>query len=290
MVPQLAIGRRIAYRHARTVGEQVVDPEWWGEAIVLAVDRDRSELRPKAPLAYLLARAVRVALLGAYGEPGSADEAPPILTGRGSEPHCAIVSLPFVWGEHADGAILGVAIVLPHGRRVPDLASQRVRVETGLRRLLDEGRFAQIPGAGRVWLHEPDPLAARRVTLRFPRYVRASRSWVSVTPVVHSRWRKGGDAGLLRQLEADCAHVALPAPSGVALLRGPGRRGGAFRLHAGASMPDGWRASLTGQTGHLHLTFAEPVRGPILLGRARHFGGGLFVPAPDEPASTREAA
>ncbi|HMJ01794.1 MAG TPA: type I-U CRISPR-associated protein Csb2 [Conexibacter sp.] len=290
MVPQIAIGRRIGYRHTRGAGEQVVDPGWWGEAIVLAVDRDRSELRPKAPAAYLLARAVRVALLGAYGEPGSAGEAPPILTGRGSEPHCAIVPLPFVWGEHADGAILGVAIVIPHARRVPDLAAQRVRVEAGLRRLIEEGRFAQIPGAGRIWLQQPDPLTARRVTLRFPRYAAESRSWVSVTPVVHSRWRKGGAAGLLRQLEADCAHVGLPAPSEVELLRGPGRPGGAFRLKGGDRMPEAWRASLTGQTEHLRLVFAEPVRGPILLGRARHFGGGLFVPVGDEPASTRAAA
>lgn len=291
MVPQVAIGRRIAYRHTREVDEQDIDPRWWGDAIVLAVDRDRSELRPKAPAAYLLARAVRVALLGAYGEAGGDDEAPPILIGRGSEPHCAIVPLPFVWGEHADGTILGVAIVLPHEARVPDLAAQRVRLEAGLRRLIEgEGRFAQIPGAGRVWLQQPDPLAARRVTLRFPRYAAASHCWVSVTPVVHSRWRKGGAAGLLRQLEADCAHVGLPAPSEVELLRGPGRPGGAFRLKGTDRMPAEWRASLTGQTDHIRLTFPERVRGPILLGRARHFGGGLFVPLGAERASTQAAA
>src|SRR5690606_22199913 len=48
MVPQVAIGRRIPYRHALRATERVVDPQWWGKAIVLAVDR-RSELRPKAP-------------------------------------------------------------------------------------------------------------------------------------------------------------------------------------------------------------------------------------------------
>jgi CRISPR-associated protein Csb2 len=288
MVPQVAIGRRTPYRHTHQPAEQAIDPMWWGDAAVLAIDR-RSELRPKAPAAYLLARAVRVALLGSYDEPGSDDEAPPILTGRGSEPHCAIVPLAHVWGEHADGAVLGLAVVLPHERRVSDLPAQRLRLEHGLRRLV-EGRFVQIPGAGRLWLQQLDPLAARRVTLRFPRYAVESRSWASVTPVVHSRWRKGGADGLLRQLQADCAHVGLPEPSSVRILRGPARRGGAARLLSGERMPESWRASLTGQTDHVRVTFPVPVRGPVLLGRARHFGGGLCVPVSDEASSTGAAA
>lgn len=285
MVPQIAIGRRVPYRHACRQGEDTVDPGWWGDAIVLAIAR-HSELRPKAPAAYLLARAVRVALLGAYGEPGSADEAPPILTGRGSEPHCAIVPLPHIWGDHADGAVLGIAVVLPHERRVPDLPAQRLRLEHGLRRLVEgDGRFVQIPGAGRLWVEQPDPLAVRRVTLRFPRYAVESRTWASVTPVVHSRWRKGGPEGLLRQLEADCAHVGLPAPSSVEILRGPGRHGGAARLLAAERMPASWGASLSGQTDHVRITFPVSVRGPVLLGRARHFGGGLCVPVADATAA-----
>jgi CRISPR-associated protein Csb2 len=291
MVPQIAIGRRIRYRHERAQDEQLVDPGWWGEALVLAVDRRRSELLPKAPAAYLLARAVRVALLGAFGERGDAAEAPPILTGRGSEPHCAIVPLAHIWGEHADGIVRGVAVVLPNERRVPDLAAQRARLEEGLRRLVEgDGRFAQIPGAGRIWLQQPDPLAARRMTLRFPRYSGASHVWASVTPVVHSRWRKGGEAGLLRQLAADCGHVGLPAPVRVDVLRGPARRGGAARLLSDPRMPESWRASLAGQTGHVKLTFPSRVRGPILLGRARHFGGGVCVPVDTEDTWTSAAA
>ena len=29
---------------------------------------------------------------------------------------------------------------------------------------------------------------------------------------------------------------------------------------------------------HVEITFAEPVRGPVVIGRARHFGLGLCVP------------
>lgn len=289
-VPQHAIGRRVAYGHQSDAPAAVVDPCWWGDAIVLALRRDRSELRPKLPAAYLLARAVRVALLGAFGPEGAPDEAPPILTGRGSEPHCAIVPLAHVWGEHADGVVHGVAILLPHERRVPDLAAQRARLEAGLRRVVaGDGRFAQLPGAGRVWLQQPDLQEARRVSLRFGRYAGASRSWATMTPIVHSRWRKGGADGLLRQVTADCAHVGLPAPICARPLDGPVRQAGAFRLLTGDRMPESWRSSLSGQTSHLLLTFAEPVRGPILLGRARHFGGGLCVPVED-PAAYAAAA
>ena len=31
---------------------------------------------------------------------------------------------------------------------------------------------------------------------------------------------------------------------------------------------------------HLRLTFSQPVCGPVLIGRARHFGLGLCIPDP----------
>ncbi len=288
MVPQTWIGRTRTYAFmAGDAPPPIVDPRRWGEAIVLALDEahggEHGGLRIKAPAAYLLARAVRVALLGAFGPQGDPEEAPSILTARGADPHCAIVPLPHIWGEHADGRILGVAFVLPHASRVPDLMAQRTRLERGIRALVEgERRFVQIPRAGRVWLELPSPERARLATLRVARYARPAQSWVSVTPVVHSRWRKGGEDALLRQLAADCLHVGLPEPVDVQLLRGPGRRGGAYRTVSRASVPEAWRASISGQTDHVRLTFAAPVRGPLLLGRSRHFGGGLCVPDVNE--------
>lgn len=283
MVPQIAIGQRVCYaRPGASPAVGAFDPRWWGDMIVLVVDR-RSELQPKAPAAYLLARAVRLALLGTYGDAGSPDEAPSILTARGGDPHCAIVPLPHVWGSRGDGRLLGVAVLLPHEARVPDLAAQRARVERGLRRLLDDPtRFVQIPGAGRVQLALPDARAAGTTTLRETSYRRPARCWVTVTPVVHARWRKGGTDGLLRQVTADCAHVGLPAPARVEVLRGAGRRGGADRMVPLKRVPEQWRGPLQGPADHLQLTFDEPVHGPVLLGRARHFGVGLCVPGPGE--------
>lgn len=280
MVPQIAIGQVEQYGLLSTQGpDDPFDPCWWGDMLVLAVNRERSELRPKAPAAYLLARAVRLALLGTFGEEGTPTEAPPILTARGNEPHCAVVPLPNVWGRRGDGLLLGVAVVLPHERRAAALVEQRARVAAGLRRLVEDvERFVQIPGAGRVRLAMPDARAALTMTLRARSYRAPSRHWVSVTPVIHSRWRKGGAEGLLRQVTADCAHVGLPAPARVEVLRGSGRRGGADRIVPVRQVPEHWRGPLQGPADHLHITFEQPVHGPVLLGRARHFGLGLCVP------------
>jgi CRISPR-associated protein Csb2 len=285
MVPEIAIGTPVPYISPERQRSAVppFDPRWWGDMIVLEIDREHSETMPKAPAAYLLARAVRVALLGAFGEAGTSSEAPAILRGRDADPHCAIVPLPSVWGEHADGLIRGVALLLPHEAREPDVYAQLQRVELGLRRCLgtESGmtpRYVSIPGAGRIRLKLPDARSARLLSLREALYRGPARTWVSITPIVHSRWRKGGVDALLRQVSADCTHVGLPAPAEIEILRGAGRRGGADRVVPTAATPESWRGLLQGPASHLRITFPQPVHGPVLIGRARHFGLGLCVP------------
>ncbi|MHB1537116.1 MAG: type I-G CRISPR-associated protein Csb2 [Solirubrobacteraceae bacterium] len=289
LVPELAIGTQMPYLYTRPRRPGTVDPRWWGAMIVLEIDQGRSELLPRAPAAYLLARAVRVMLLGAFGDAGTAEEAPAILRARGADPHCAIVPLPHVWGEHADGLIRGVAVIPPHVRRAPDVQTQIERLELGLRRCVEaqDGagqRHVQVPGAGRIYLKLPDAASVRLPSLREDLYIRPARRWVSVTPIVHSRWRKGGADALLEQVRADCAHAGLPAPVEIELLRAPGRIGGADRALPPPPGHESWNGPLQGPTSHLRITFAEKVRGPVLLGRARHFGLGLCVP--DDRSST----
>ncbi|HSZ04511.1 MAG TPA: type I-U CRISPR-associated protein Csb2 [Solirubrobacteraceae bacterium] len=289
MVPEIAIGTSVPYvspRRLRSSGASPFDPRWWGEMIVLEIDRERSEVAPRAAAAYLLARAFRVALLGAFGEVGTAEEAPPILRARDADPHCAIVPLPSVWGQNPDGRIRGVALLLPNEARAPDVYAQLPRVELGLRRLVErkedgEARHISIPGAGRIWLKLPDAHSARLMSLREASYRGrggSSSAWVSVTPIVHSRWRKRGVDALLRQVSADCAHVGLSAPTEIQLLRAAGRRGGADKAIPAAQIPAKWRGLLNGPTSHLRMTFSQPVCGPVLIGRARHFGLGLCIP------------
>lgn len=298
-VPPVALGEQVAYIHgidAAALPSEPFDPEWWGDMLIVAVDRDRSQDLPKAPAAFAFARAMRKALLDTYGPEGTPEEAPAILRGRADTPHAAFVPLSFVaesqsrgserpsgarGAPFADGRILGVAVILPHRARVVDVARRRLEVEAGLSRLLGlathEAVAVRVPGVGPVWLGLPD---SRRVadTLREARYRRPSTRWSTVTPIVHSRYlpRKGEQA-LFEQVAAECSDVGLPAPARVAVQRGPRFRGAPGPIDGGA-LPASWTGPLRGPQAHLDLWFDEPVRGPVLLGRARHFGLGLCLP------------
>jgi CRISPR-associated protein Csb2 len=277
MVPAIPIGRTVLYRPPGAGRVDVVDPHWWGEMIVLAVDPKRSDLIPKVAATYLFARAVRTALLGAFDEPGSTGEAPLSLRARGADPHCAIMPLATVTGPHPDDHVRGVAFVLPSSERAPRIHEERKQIVAGLTHLVGPvsdraQRFVQIPGAGRVWLSEPDSRQAALWTLRTSLYTGPASTWRTVTPVIHSHWRKDNRGGLLGQVEADCLHVGLPTPEAVVPIRGG--RG----MMPPSRVPAQWRSLLSGPRAHLEITFPEPVQGPVLLGRARHFGMGLCIP------------
>lgn len=90
----------------------------------------------------------------------------------------------------------------------------------------------------------------------------ASRVWESVTPYAVSRHIKQGSAAeaLSADLCAECCRRGLPKP----VIRSGEVRG----------IPG------TGLSGLARLTFAVPVQGPLILGRSRYLGGGLFVGKP----------
>ncbi len=303
-VPPVALGDEVAYIHgmdAAALPSEPVDPEWWGDMLIVAVDRERSQDLPKAPAAFAFARAMRKALLDTYGPEGTPEEAPTILRGREGQPHAAFVPLSFVaqpeprgvkapppttrGSAFADGRTLGLAVILPHPARVADVARQRLEVEAGLSRLLGlatrEAVAVRVPGVGPVWLGLPD---SRRVadTLREARYRRPSTRWSTATPLVHSRYlpRKGEQA-LFEQVAAECSDVGIIAPARVAVRRGPRFRGASGSIDA-RGLPASWTGPLRGPQAHLDLWFDEPVRGPVLLGRARHFGLGLCLPFDDD--------
>jgi len=286
-VAPAALGRFQAYDHDTHPAPQAdFEPRWWDEPLVLAIDREASDAVPRASVAFTLARATRAALLATYGAAGGPDEAPEVLFARGATPHVALVPLHWVEPEnsatarYADGRTLGLAVVLPHRERRPDYASQRRAVEDGLRRLVldDPPRPVRVPGVGAVILR-PLPATPRiRETLRAQRYTTAARRWASVTPVVHSRYQaRRGERGLLEQVAADCADVGLPVPETVEVLRRSRFRGAPAFINA-KQAPRSDKALLAGPHSHLELTFEQPVEGPVLLGRARHFGLGLCLP------------
>jgi len=86
----------------------------------------------------------------------------------------------------------------------------------------------------------------------------ASRTWESVTPYVVTRHTKrvGAAEALSVDLRSECRRRGLPEPSVTPFdLRG---------------IPE------IGLVGSARLTFRVAVEGPLVLGRNRHLGGGLF--------------
>jgi CRISPR-associated protein Csb2 len=87
-----------------------------------------------------------------------------------------------------------------------------------------------------------------------------SRVWETTTPYVVTRHVKGVGAveALAADVRAECRRLGLAEPS--------------------VEPRDVRGVPGTGLVGHVRLTFRKVVSGPILLGRTRYFGGGLFRP------------
>jgi CRISPR-associated protein Csb2 len=88
-----------------------------------------------------------------------------------------------------------------------------------------------------------------------------SKTWVATTPYTIVRHAKDvrADHLFVSDIETECTRVGLPRP------------------HVTPRDLRGLKG--TGLTGRGSLTFETKVQGPIILGRTRHFGGGLFVAA-----------
>lgn len=85
-----------------------------------------------------------------------------------------------------------------------------------------------------------------------------ARAWESATPYVVTRHRDCRDAAgaLKADIDAECRRLGLPAPK--------------IELKNVQGVPG------IGLTGNMALVFNLHIAGPLLLGRTRHFGGGLF--------------
>jgi CRISPR-associated protein Csb2 len=94
---------------------------------------------------------------------------------------------------------------------------------------------------------------------------RAARSWSSLTPYAVTRHKKRSSAAeaLIEDTLEECRRRCIPTSS-VTVLNSRGVRG-------------------EGLEGQLRLDFAVAVTGPVVLGRTRYLGGGLFAPVLDGP-------
>jgi CRISPR-associated protein Csb2 len=203
--------------------------------------------------------------------------------------HCAFIPLPFVGAPHADGHLLGMALVLPNGLS----PTEQLECEAALARCLDdENRMVlRLPKGGHLDLESVAPGETRQ-TLQPATWAppAGARRWASATPMVLDRMPprrvRDREAFMAETIATACERVGLPAPCHVELGE-VSQLEGAPHASAFPAMPrkDGTRR------WHLHacIEWAVPIRGPVLLGAGRYRGLGLFRPLPD-PLRRRPSA
>jgi len=192
---------------------------------------------------------------------------PTVITGHNGPvdgwEQAMFLALPHVGVPHATGRIAGAAVCLP-ATAATDVV-EAVRDAVSRIRHLNMGQGLSIgvnPSRCSAGPRASDPA----------RWSTPARRFASAFPVVHERFRKGGP--VFDDAVAWCRHASLPDPVAVCFDRLP--------LLAGAVQLRAHEASRTGRPstphGHVIVEFAEPVRGPVVLGRARTFGLGLLAP------------
>ena len=194
-----------------------------------------------------------------------------------ADPHLALIPLPFVGAEHADGRVMGLGLVLPAD--LAPLASSHCLEPflhdraTGLPR--------EHPLFDGQWFECAIELEARERpprNLQSETWTRPSNVWTSVTPVVLNRHFDGKDkwSRAAESVKDACEHIGLPRPREV-LLHPVSLVEGAPHSR---EYPQLTRKNAGGVRSHSHavIIFDEPVRGPIIVGAGRFRGYGLCRP------------
>ena len=214
-----------------------------------------------------------------------------------SSPHVAFLPLPHIGHQQADGRLMGIAIAIPEflnatSRRSllraisfweksetrpgdPRGTTPALRLTLGKRGVLEMTRQTRLSGL---------------VALRPRVWSRASRRWVSATPIAlpthpgplgrgtatarAKAWAKAEEG-----VTASCQHVGLPQPERVVVSVEPFIQGA-----RPAQQFPAFRQGTTSGRGvarrqvHTSVTFAEPISGPLVLGAGRYQGLGLMRP------------
>jgi CRISPR-associated protein Csb2 len=233
-------------------------------------------LRPKRRLTLRAALPFCLALRDAVMKHGP-QPSPEWLSGHASggkpsqRPHVAFLPLADVGHFHAHGLILGFAVVLP--REVPEMARwQCIGACRAISRL-------SCGAAGHcdveVLTGQPERAALASFTWNRP-----ARLWASATPFVFDRDPKKDPFGPAAEevVRQACLRVGLPGPVTVSVTP----------TSPLLAVPMSWEFPARQTPGkqrrrhvHVQVTFAEPVRGPVLIGAGRYYGYGLLRPMPN---------
>lgn len=215
--------------------------------------------------------------------------------------HLAAVPLMDAGWTWSQGRLMGLALILPwklevasRRARDADTVSVSPEDETALseehgmyralarRNIGGTGELAltlRLPG-GLEWTvaREANPSPA---SLKPGRYLRYSRCWATVTPIALDRYPKS-EGDVEATIARSCFLAGLPQPAKV--VANPHSAVSGVPSVIGGPAWSRWArpGALAGRRlTHAVVTFAEPVRGPVILGAGRFMGMGLCLPIDD---------
>lgn len=267
--------------------KSIFDPQF---VVLACVGGPRLPITAVAGVSHRLRRALVSAIGSETSEVVSgygADGAP------GRKPHLAIVPLPVVGGPHADGVVLGVALVLPR-ETAPAERKTLFAALAALNRQGDRGETLTIHlplgAAGNLELQLSEWGEDSRATLRASRWTKASRSWATATPIALDR--NPGNLHAVSQAERSAAfaeaeasvataveRIGLPKPRTIEVLRSSVLSGSAKPRAHGRFPADPEKPQRV--LVHARIEFECRVRGPLLVGAGRYQGMGLCLPVDD---------
>ena len=217
------------------------------------------------PVTSLFKKAVLAQHQSLFGEP------PAVLHGhddrRDGYELARFLALPDVGFQHSRGRIHGLALWLP-----PTAAPETVRRAREAARSVSRLTGAGIDVAVAPWDGEVRPVA---VTPR--RWVKSSERWVTAFPALFERHGQL----TLAEVSRWCVHAGLPEPVEFRADRHPLIEGAVDLLPVEVHRHDRPHRPYA----HVEIVFAEPVRGPVVIGAGRQRGLGLCVPVRADPAA-----
>jgi CRISPR-associated protein Csb2 len=211
-----------------------------------------------ADTAHYLARSLRKAVMSILG-----DNAPDAVHGHNQKIHTGWIPLADTGGRFSEGRVLGFGLMMPW--ELSDADRQEIMAAVGCLKVLKlpDGRLARIatipPG-------EKLPITLDRYT-----WTRPSKRWATVTPIVLDRPpKKLTDSAIKKAISQSLVFAGYPEPKEVQMSR--------FSVFKGA--PPAFEVPIKRPRFHAQVAFENPVAGPLIAGRMRYFGIGLFKPQP----------
>lgn len=262
---------------------------------------------PDLRAAAIVAKTFRDTLLSGYQRLGLGQSIPEAISGHEADgspsrkPHLAIVPLAFAGFPHADGHVLGFALIPPREynllediqfmkvlRSLSPVIEGSATTNTGTRRLLTlKSKIGTHKDkAFAIDLSPVDEALVTKSSLYPWRYTTPANTFATVTPLVLDRYPKSTgqerNEEIANQVKKACRNIGLPEPIEVIPDKHSAIEGAPSAWGSGkAPHWVGWRVpgSLSNRPlTHAFLRFEEKVKGPVLIGAGRYCGMGLCLP------------